>query len=130
MSYSNDPLKDANRYFDAVNKRDAERQQAEQTFALMFKHEALHKSMDEDSDIDDRIAYSKIDMACGGKGYIRKYRPSKVGEMMADILDYKEGPSITDVLAFVVAKAKAGDADAMKIIDQMARTWAYYKEEV
>ena len=122
--YSNDPLKDANRYFDAVNKRDAERQQAEQTFALMFKHETLHKGMDEDSDIDERIDfYNMTDMR-------RQTRPSKVGEMMADILDYKEGPSITDVLAFVVAKAKAGDADAMKIIDQMARTWAYYKEEV
>ena len=122
--YSNDPLKDANRYFDAVNKRDAERQQAEQTYALMFKHEALHKAMDEDSDIDDRMDFTN------GTGLRRKHRPSKVGEMMADILDYKEGPSIIDVLAFVVAKAKAGDADAMKIIDQMARTWAYYKEEV
>lgn len=122
--YSNDPLKDANRYFDAVNKRDAERQQAEQTFALMFKHEVMNKAMDDDSDIDDRLDF------INGTGLRRKHRPSKVGEMMADILDYKEGPSITDVLAFVVAKAKAGDADAMKIIDQMARTWAYYKEEV
>lgn len=127
--YSNDPLKDANRYFDAVNKRDAERQQAEQTYALMFKHEALHKGMDDDSDIDDRMDYvnSKEN---GYPMFARGRRPSKVGEMMADILDYKEGPSLTDVLAFVVAKAKAGDADAMKIIEQMARTWAYYKEEV
>lgn len=122
--YSNDPLKDANHYFDAVNKRDAERQHAEQTYALMFKHEALHKAMDEDSDIDDRMDFTNV------TGLRRKTRPSKVGEMMADILDYKEGPSITDVLSFVVAKAKDGDADAMKIIDQMARTWAYYKEEV
>lgn len=128
--YSNDPLKDANRYFDAVNKRDAERQQAEQTFALMFKHEALHKAMDEDSDIDERPSYIQGSTLSGESVLAKMRRPSKVGEMMADILDYKEGPSITDVLAFVVAKAKAGDADAMKIIDQMARTWAYYKEEV
>lgn len=128
--YSNDPLKDANRYFDAVNKRDAERQQAEQTFALMFKHEALHKAMDEDSDIDERTDFTFTDIDEGNGCAIRRRRPSKVGEMMADILDYKEGPSITDVLAFVVTKAKDGDADAMKIIDQMARTWAYYKEEV
>ena len=128
--YSNDPLKDANRYFDAMNKRDAERQQAEQTFALMFKHEALHKSMDENSDIDDRMDFTHTDFVDGINLSVFRRRPSKVGEMMADILDYKEGPSITDVLAFVVAKAKAGDADAMKIIDQMARTWAYYKEEV
>jgi hypothetical protein len=130
MSYSNDPLKDANRYFDAVNKRDAERQQAEQTFALMFKHEALYKGMDEDSDIDYRMDFTSIGFIDGSNCSIRRRRPSKVGEMMSDILDYKEGPSITDVLAFVVAKAKAGDSDAMKIIDQMARTWAYYKEEV
>jgi len=66
--------------------------------------------------------------ASQGKAH-RVMRYPKVREVLADSLDYSGGPSLYEVLAFVVNAARAGDATASQLVSRMADAWAEMNKE-
>lgn len=51
-------------------------------------------------------------------------RNATIGEAMAEACDFINGPSTAEVMEFVIAAARKGDADAKKMVERLARQHA------
>lgn len=87
-----------------------------------FMHEVMGKPLTSDSKLETRYLHRRYEG-------MSDRRPAKVWEVMADTLDYDNGPHIAEVMAVLVRVAKAGDADARQLLGRMASTFAKYREE-
>lgn len=114
MSISITESRDTLRAYDAMNLTAERRERAERTLTRMFLNEAFAGDMAASSELVTRNCFVAGAMA---------KRPATVGEVLADSLDYGNGPSLDDVLSILVRAAKT-DTEARALLDRMACKWA------
>lgn len=121
QTYSSDPVADASRYYDAV---DADQEDGNRRFDDLkqsFMGDALHRDLTSSTTLGETTIDFTTEKIT--------HRTSKVAEVLFESLDYPGGPNPDTLIAFVVGKARGGDASAMSILDSMASMYAKFKAE-
>jgi hypothetical protein len=64
-------------------------------------------------------------------GQPRPMRVQTLAEVMAESLDYAEGPSMTEAMQLILNAANGSNvqAQAQSLVDRMAKTWAKFNTE-
>lgn len=114
MSYSTDPVFDADRHFCRLSAEQARQAEWEAYWAQERQIHTL-RSTSEPAIWMPRDCWESE----GGRR-----RPQTMAESMHEMLDY--GDSATLAMDFIAAQARAGNAQALEIVRAMARDWATY----
>lgn len=121
MSISTLESVQSRRMLDNLDRMTDERIRAEIGAMQDFTQEVMSKPLTADSVLDERRMY--------GNAAPTNIRAAKVWEVMADTLDFSDGPQLYEALAIIVRVAKTGDLEAQSLIARMASTFAKYREE-
>jgi len=116
VAYSANPVRDAERFFDAVDEQQLQLRRAEACLRGDFLRAAAIGEMNNVAS----FAPYRTEWRDG----IQMRRHPTIGEVMAESLDYPEGPCTDDVLGFLARQADAGNAEALRLVVRMAEKWA------
>jgi hypothetical protein len=122
MSYSADPVLDAERHYDSIDRERAEREREEDALSAAFLAAAKRGDMHAFAPYAGRTTDWDNKLPGGGYGT----RAQTVGEVMWDTLDGPRG-QITHMAMKVLCAAAQGallQGDAAELIEQMARVFA------
>jgi hypothetical protein len=121
MSISTLESLDSVRMLREIDRMDDQRIRNEIGYMQDFTQEVMTKPLTSNSKLDTRRIWSA--------GSATDIRPATVWEVMADTLDYSDGPQLSDALAIIVRVAREGDIEAQSLIARMSSTFAKYREE-
>lgn len=133
MSYSSNPVLDADRHTEEVFDL-AERQQAAEV-ALGAKFLKLAGKADANAVCDfatttdwDAVKRQPVDQRTATR---LPQRHQTIAEVMTDALDYTDGPSLCEVMQLVLNVAHGSDlvntqAQARELLGRMAAKWAHF----
>lgn len=119
MSIAVTESRDSRLALDALDQQAARHEVAVASLTRMFMNEALAGDMKANSELERRRVYIPGNP-------IATYRPARVGEVLADSLDYSDGPGLDDVLD-VLARAASGEdigSVSRSLLLRMACKWA------
>lgn len=122
--YSSDPVADASRYYDALYADAEDAARTEDSNRQAFLDDCFKKSLNETNTVGEyTIDYT-------GPLVVDKPLPKRactVAEVLYQSLDWPNGPSVDDLIYYVVVSAKSGEPGAIALLDQMARAFARNK---
>ena len=119
-----DPVADAGDFYDALFRQAEAKQQSEHEWRKDFLADVLTRPLDSINTLwECRTDYSKPANSRG----VRPLKDATVLEVLADQFDYAAGPQVSDLLEFVVKAAKAGDKEALSIVNRAADIYSQYK---
>jgi len=133
MSYSADPVLDADRHTDEMFRKSDEQDRAEMALAGRFL--AMAKQADANALCDfasttdwDAMKRQPIDQRTATR---LPKRQQTLAEVMAESLDYSDGPSLSEALQLLLNVAHGADlvnapAQARALLGRMAEKWAYF----
>ena len=128
MSYSTDPVLDAQRHFDGRDAYQSAQDKAEADMTSEFL--AAVKA----GDMQELAMFAPMRGELVRGVFCRDFRYQTVAEVMVDSLDYGKGPGIEDVIGFVASVANKPGQDhsaaAQLLITKMACAFAWYNAEV
>jgi hypothetical protein len=133
MSYSADPVLDADRHTDEMFRKSDEQDREEMALAGRFL--AMAKQADANALCDfasttdwDAMKRQPIDPRTATR---LPKRQQTLAEVMAESLDYSDGPSLSEALQLLLNVAHGADlvnapAQARALLGRMAEKWAYF----
>lgn len=127
MSYSTDPVRDADSHLTRVHNESVERASAEMLLASDFAADFLARPMTAPTTTGQK----RNDYEHKNGVLAITERAARVGEVIADSLDYSQGPELDDVFALIQRAAHGQDiqADARSLIARAAAVFAFHAVE-
>jgi hypothetical protein len=129
VTYSTNPVRDADRYLTAADTYLEDRANAEKLMADEFLAATRAGRMDAPALFAARTADHVAPKKADGSRY---QRYQVISEVMTESLDYGDGPKMADLMDLLcrVAKGEVQTAAARELLNRMAASFAKYNADV
>lgn len=123
FQYSSNPVADAAAYYAGADADQEDSARREDFYRGQFISDALLRPMAATNTVGEFTPDFSNPNATGQ----RPLRPCSIGEVLYQSLDWPTGPSVDNLIAYVVTQARAGESQALALLTEMAKAFARHK---